>query len=113
VHFWAARVESSRWDNANLVKLYLQYRPRGVEIISVALDDNPAMWKQAVGLDGMIWMNGSDLKGMDSGIVRLYQVNDLPAYFLLDAENRIVARGISLPELREKLAELTKKRKKK
>lgn len=113
VHFWAARVENSRRDNADLVKLYLQYRPRGLEIISVALDDNHAMWKQAVGLDGMIWTNGSDLKGMNSEIVRLYLVNDLPAYFLLDAENRIVARGISLPVLREKLAELTKKNKKK
>ena len=112
VHFWAARVESSRRDNADLVKLYLQYRPRGLEIVSVALDDNHAMWKQAIGLDGMIWTNGSDLKGMDSEIVRLYLVNDLPAYFLLDAENRIVARGVSLPEFREKLAELTKKRKK-
>ena len=111
VHFWAARVESSRRDNADLVKLYLQYRPRGLEIVSVALDDNHAMWKQAVGLDGMTWTNGSDLKGMDSGVARLYLVNDLPAYFLLDAENRVVARGVSLPVLREKLAELTRKRK--
>ena len=112
VHFWAARVESSRRDNADLVKLYLQYRPRGLEIVSVALDDNHAMWKQAIGLDGMIWTNGSDLKGMDSGIARLYLVNDLPAYFLLDAENRVVARGMALPALRDKLAELTRKRKK-
>ncbi|WP_231932297.1 MULTISPECIES: TlpA disulfide reductase family protein [Butyricimonas] len=112
VHFWAARVESSRRDNADLVKLYLQYRPRGLEIVSVALDDNHAMWKQAVGLDGMIWTNGSDLKGMDSGIARLYLVNDLPAYFLLDAENRVVARGMALSTLRDKLAELTRKRKK-
>ncbi|WP_231932330.1 MULTISPECIES: TlpA family protein disulfide reductase [Butyricimonas] len=78
----------------------------------MALDDNHAMWKQAVGLDGMIWTNGSDLKGMDSEIVRLYLVNDLPAYFLLDAENRVVARGMAFPALRDKLAELTKKRKK-
>ena len=113
VHFWAAHVENSRRDNAELVKLYLQYRPRGFEIISVALDNNHAMWKQAVGLDGMIWTNGSDLKGMDSEVARLYMVNDLPAYFLLDAENCVVARDLSLPELREKLAELTKKKRKK
>lgn len=113
MHFWAAHVENSRRDNAELVKLYLQYRPRGFEIISVALDNNHAMWKQAVGLDGMIWTNGSDLKGMDSEVARLYMVNDLPAYFLLDAENCVVARDLSLPELREKLAELTKKKRKK
>lgn len=30
------------------------------------------MWKQAIGLDGMIWTNGSDLKGMESEIVHLF-----------------------------------------
>ncbi len=113
IHFWAAQVGASRKDNAELVKLYLQFRPKGLEIISVSLDDNHAMWKQAVGLDGMTWVNGSDLKGLNSEIATLYVVNDLPAYFLLDAENHIIARDLSLPELRAKVAELTKKKKKK
>lgn len=113
IHFWAAQQGSSRQDNSDLVKFYLQYRPKGLEIVSVALDESAAMWKQAIGLDGMIWTNGSDLKGMESEIVRLYLVRDLPTYFLLDAENRIVARNLSFPELRAKMAELTKKKKKK
>lgn len=113
VHFWAAQQGSTRQDNSELVKLYLQYRPKGLEIISVSLDENYAMWKQAIGLDGMIWVNGSDLKGMDSEIARLYLVQDLPTYLLLDAENRIVVRDLSLSDLRTKLAELTKKKKRK
>ena len=32
----------------------------------MVLDESVAMWKQAIGLDGMIWTNGSDLKGMES-----------------------------------------------
>ena len=91
----------------------MQYRPKGVEVISVSLDDNHAMWKQAIGLDGMIWTNGSDLKGMNSEITRLYLVKDLPVYVLLDAENRIIARDLSFSDLRAKVAELTKKKRKK
>ena len=113
LHFWAARQGSSRQDNSELVKFYLQYRPKGVEVISVSLDDNHAMWKQAIGLDGMIWTNGSDLKGMNSEITRLYLVKDLPVYVLLDAENRIIARDLSFSDLRAKVAELTKKKRKK
>ena len=71
------------------------------------------MWKQAIGLDGMIWTNGSDLKGMNSEITRLYLVKDIPAYVLLDAENRIIARDLSFSDLRAKVAELTKKKRKK
>ena len=76
----------------------------------MALDESVTMWKQAIGLDGMIWTNGSDLKGMESEIVHLYLVRDLPTYFLLDVENRIVARDLLFPDLRAKMAELTKKK---
>ena len=76
----------------------------------MVLDESVAMWKQAIGLDGMIWTNGSDLKGMESEIVRLYLVRDLPTYFLLDVENRIVARDLLFPDFRAKMAELTKKK---
>ena len=76
----------------------------------MVLDESVAMWKQAIGLDGMIWTNGSDLKGMESEIVRLYLVRDLPTYFLLDVANRIVARDLLFPDFRAKMAELTKKK---
>ena len=52
--FGPAQQGSSRQDNSDLVKFYLQYRPKGLEIVSVALDESAAMWKQAIGLDGMI-----------------------------------------------------------
>ena len=113
IHFWAARQGSSRVDNSELVKLYLQYCPKGLEIISVSLDDNHAMWKQGISYDGMIWTNGSDLKGEGSEIARLYLVKGLPTYYLLDGENHLVAKGITLDELRAKLADLTKRKKKK
>ena len=50
---------------------------------------------------------------MASEVAHLYLVRDLPAYTLLDAENCVVARNIALPELREKLADFTKRKKKK
>lgn len=112
VHFWSAQVNSSRRDNAKLVRLYLQYRPRGLEIVSVSFDTNHAMWKQAIGLDGMTWTNGSDLKGMSSEVASLYLVSDLPSYILLDGENRVVLRDLPLSEIEKRLAGLTKKKKK-
>lgn len=112
VHFWSSQVNSSRCDNAKLVRLYLQYRPRGLEIVSVSFDTNHAAWKQAIGLDGMTWTNGSDLKGMNSEVALLYLVGDLPSYILLDAENRVVLRDLPLAEIEKRLAGLAKKKKK-
>lgn len=93
LYFWTSENVASRQDT-RASKLYLQYRPLGLEIISISLDENVAYWRHAVGLDGMIWTNGSDLKGFDSEIARLYLVNDVPYTILIDGENRIVAKNL-------------------
>ena len=113
MYFWLSTDPSCRQDNIELVKLYSQYRPQGLEIISISLDDDRVKWKNTIGLDGMVWINGLDLRGFDSLVARLYMVNDLPTIFLIDAENRIVAKGLRGNDLRKKMAELLKKNKKK
>ena len=113
VNFWVSTNPLCRQDNTDLVKLYLQYRPRGLEIISISLDDNRGDWRNAVGQDGMVWINGSDLQGFTSPIAREYMVHDVPATFLVDAENRIVAKGLRGDALRDTVAKLLKKSKKK
>ena len=114
IHFWASTNPIARRLNPDLVRLYLQYRPKGLEIVSVSLDTDRFAWRKAVGTDGLTWTNGSDLQDLGSSeIARLYLVSELPSLVLLDAENRIVARDLSLADLRARLAELTKKKKKK
>ena len=95
------------------MKLYLQYRPLGLEIVSISLDENRGEWRNAVGLDGMVWTNGSDLQGFASPVARLYMVHDVPMTYLVDGENRIVAKGLREDALRDTVAKLLKKSKKK
>ena len=113
VYFWVSTNPLCRQDNTDLVKLYLQYRPQGLEIVSISLDENRGDWRNAVGQDGMVWTNGSDLQGFASPIARLYMVHELPATFLVDAENRIVAKGLRGDALRDTVAKLLKKSKRK
>ena len=113
VYFWVSTNPLCRQDNIDLVKLYLQYRPLGLEIVSISLDENRGEWRNAIGLDGMVWTNGSDLQGFASPIARLYMVHELPATFLVDTENRIVAKGLRGDALRDTVAKLLKKSKRK
>lgn len=113
VYFWVSTNPLCRQDNTDLVKLYLQYRPLGLEIVSISLGENRGEWRNAIGMDGMVWTNGSDLQGFASPIARLYMVHELPATFLVDAENRIVAKGLRGDALRDTVAKLLKKSKKK
>lgn len=53
-------------------------------------------------------MSVSDLRGRASSVVGLYNVQKLPANFLIDKEGTIVAKDIYGKSLDEKLELLTK-----
>lgn len=58
------------------------------------------------------WKNVSDMRGPNSVIVVNYQVKTLPCTFILDDENRIVAKNLRGKELEKKIDEMLKKKNK-
>lgn len=113
--FWASWDAKSRQVNTELIQLYQQFRPKSFEIISISLDENYFAWDQAIEQDGIsIWSNGSDLKGWDSPVAKLYMAREpLPYTVLIDGENKIVAKGLLGADLRKAVSDLTKKNKRK
>ena len=111
VDFWASWCQPCRAENVNLIKIYKRLRPKGLEIISVSIDDNKHAWLAAIGQDGCNWKCVSDLKGQSSSIAVEYQVKGIPCTFILDEENRIVAKNLRGRELEKKIEELLKKAK--
>ena len=111
VDFWASWCLPCRQENVNLIKIYKRYRPKGLEIISVSIDDNKQAWLSAIGQDGCDWKNVSDLKGGQSEIAADYCVKGIPCTFILDGENRIVAKNLQGKDLEKKIDEMLKKKK--
>jgi len=104
--FWASWCKPCRAENPNVVKAYNKYKDKGFEILGVSLDQEKPRWLQAIQADGLTWTHVSDLKGWQSAGAALYNVQSIPAAFLLDAEGKIIARDLRGPALDKKLEEI-------
>jgi hypothetical protein len=100
--FWAGWDAKSRQDNHKLVELYPELRKKNIEIFGVSLDENEVIWKGAVKLDRLPGIQGSDLKGLNSEVMKDYNLTDrLPFYYLVDGERKIISRDSDLSKIIE------------
>ena len=108
--FWSAELGNSNTLNAELKEVYKKYAdaPTPFEVYQVAVDSSKPLWITAVQEQQLPWISVSDLRGQASTAPRLYNVQKLPANFLIDKEGTIVAKNIYGKSLEAKLDELTK-----
>ncbi len=109
IDFWASWCKPCRRANKKLVALYEKYKHNNFEILGVSLDGidtqlNPKKnWIDGITEDNITWTNVSDLKGWDSEIAKLYNVNGIPHAILIDKVGNIIAQKISLRTLEKEL----------
>jgi peroxiredoxin len=106
IDFWAAWCKPCRQENPNVVKLYNQYKDKGFEVFGVSLDRTKDDWVKAIADDGLTWTHVSDLKYFNSVAAELYQIEAIPATYMIDPDGKIIAKDLRGPSLESKLAEL-------
>lgn len=106
VDFWAAWCKPCRNENPNVVAVYNKYHDKGLNIVGVSLDKSADAWKKAIQDDGLTWNHVSHVKYFQDPIARLYNVEAIPAAFLLDENGVIIAKNLRGPALEAKVAEL-------
>ncbi len=91
IDFWASWCGPCRQNNPHLVNLYKKFRSKGVEILGISLDNNDESWKRAVQQDQLEWIQVNDNKGWEAPSANAYDVNAIPASFLIDKKGNIRA----------------------
>ena len=99
IDFWASWCGPCRTENPNVVKAYNTYKNRNFTILGISLDKDKAAWGQAIKQDGLTWLHAGELADFEGNTVRLYQVEAIPASFLLDPTGKIIARDLRGDEL--------------
>lgn len=107
VYFWAAWNAMARQSIPGVKALYEKYKNDNFEIYAFSFDNFDRIWKSAIRMENMQWVNVSDLKNVRSPVYQLFRLpENLPYYYLVDEEGIIVYRGKDISEVEKHLKEL-------
>ena len=106
IDFWAGWCKPCREENPNVVRLYNEYKDQGFEVFGVSLDRTREAWIDAIFEDQLTWTQVSDLKYFNSEAATTYQINAIPATYLIDPEGKIIGKDLRGPSLESKLKEI-------
>lgn len=90
--------------NLMLRDLYNKYASQGLEIYQVSLDADEHFWKTSA--DNLPWVCVRDENGVYSTNAALYGVTQVPAYFLVNRNNELKARGEDIKDLEASIKSL-------
>ncbi|MBO4907099.1 MAG: redoxin domain-containing protein [Bacteroidaceae bacterium] len=95
--FTAYSLPNSPQRNLELRDLYIRYHDRGLEIYQVSLDANEHYWKTVS--ENLPWVCVYCSEGIANDMVRLYQVNQLPTYFIIGRGSEMKYRAEQITDI--------------
>lgn len=81
--FWSVGQTEHKLFNVDLVDLYDKYHAQGLEIYQVSLDIDKASWASTVRSQNLPWISVNDGLGVQSPAVASYNVDHVPAMFVI------------------------------
>lgn len=102
--FMAYSMKGSQERILALRQLYNRFHARGLEIYQVSLDPDEHYWKTMS--EQLPWVCVWNQQGLDNDIVRLYNLQKLPTWFLIDRSSTLVGRMELLENLEQEIDSL-------
>lgn len=92
--------------NIKLREIYNKYKNKGFEIYQVSFDDREHFWQQSA--SNLPWICVRDDKSTRASNITLYNIQNLPTFYLINRENEIVLRDNQITDLEKEIEKLLK-----
>jgi hypothetical protein len=87
-----------------LLPLYREYHRKGFQVYHVSVEQDRQEWLRYIEFSELPWLHVADLGGGNFLAAQSYNVRQIPTNYLIYSDMGIVARDISIPELRRRLS---------
>ena len=88
----------------NLRNIYNKFHDRGLEIYQVSVDPDEHFWKTQTA--ALPWISVRDPEGIDSPLMRQYNLLDIPTFFLITRDNVLDKRDAQIKNLEAEISAL-------
>ena len=90
IFFWSSSCSHCDAELPKLLEKYNLMKAQGVEIIGLSLDADKTSYENKIA--ALPWINDTELQGWNSSYTETYNIHATPTYFVLDAQNKIIAK---------------------
>lgn len=104
--FYSSSCDHCHEQMPGLLHVYGDLRPKGVQVLGIALDVDLEEFRMTLDERGLLWPSFSELNGWGGTSAKAFGVKSTPSFFLLDESGTILAKPYDHVELRAKLMEL-------
>jgi thiol-disulfide isomerase/thioredoxin len=106
VYYWASNCEVCAGDFARIKQMLQTHGPKGLEFVTVNLDDRPAeasKYLQATPVPGthLVQPAAGPAGGLVGPLATQYGINGLPSMFLVGKDGKVISTKLQMGELEE------------
>ena len=106
--FWASWCPDCRKDAPEVMRMYQEFKQKGIEFLGISMDTDVEAWKQAIVKFGITYPQVSELKKFkDTDISKAYGVKWIPSMVVVGPDGKVVLSTVLTYKVDKYLKELT------
>lgn len=94
LEFWSKNCSPCLQEIPKLLKLYEKYKPLGLEIVAISLDNDKQTAEKLKAKHHLTWIQAGNYKAGGTDVEKLYNIHTIPYKIILTEDNRILAKGL-------------------
>jgi peroxiredoxin len=105
IYFWTPSCGHCRKETPEVHKLYLKYKDKGFDVISIFTETDTKSWKKYIQENKLSWKNAYDpekenkTRHYSKSMSVVYDIMSTPQLFLIDSDRKIVLKKINHEQL--------------